>query len=86
MKRHFPYIPEENIFFVSHMSDHPLSKADICREHGATLLFDDNMRNARECLDAGIATILFERPWNRDDPFEHPLLYRVTGWEAIIPA
>ncbi len=83
IQKYFPAL-SGSVYFSSHMSDAPLSKADICREHGATLLIDDNMRNAKECVEAGIVTILLTRPWNRDDTFSHPLLHRVDTWEDII--
>lgn len=56
----------------------------VCKDYDITLMIDDAIENAYELCDAGIYTILLEKPWNRDIVYEHPLLTRVKHWGEII--
>lgn len=47
-------------------------------------MIDDALENVYELCQAGITSVLIERPWNRDITFTHPLLYRVRDWHEII--
>ena len=47
-------------------------------------MIDDHIENARDLCREGISMILLEKPWNRNEDFEHPLLYRAKNWQEII--
>ncbi len=79
---HFPRI--EDIHFVNHFSKDARPKSEVCKASGITLMIDDHTENARDLCGHGISIILLEKPWNRNDLFEHPLLYRAKDWNEII--
>jgi 5'(3')-deoxyribonucleotidase len=81
---HFPEIWSSKIAFVNHFSDDSEPKSGACREHGVTLLIDDSIENAYDLSKEGIASIILEKPWNRDIIFDHPLVYKVKDWQEII--
>ncbi len=80
---HFPYLGEESVHFVNHFSTEARPKSMVCKDYDITLMIDDAIENAYELCDAGIYTILLEKPWNRDIVYEHPLLTRVKHWGEI---
>jgi 5' nucleotidase, deoxy (Pyrimidine), cytosolic type C protein (NT5C) len=84
MRVHFPFVLEDRIHFVNHFSADALPKSQVCQSLWVTLMIDDALENAYELCHAGIATVLIERPWNRDIEYVHPLLYRVRDWHEII--
>lgn len=47
-------------------------------------MIDDSFENARDLVENGISCILLEKPWNRKESFNHPLLYRAKDWAEII--
>ena len=49
-----------------------------------TLLIDDHIGNAQDLAQAGLTTIILDRPWNRHIEFQHPFVYRVKDWQEII--
>lgn len=79
---HLPTI--KNVYFVNHFSKDARPKSDICKSFGISMMIDDHIENALDLIEHGIACILLEKPWNRNEHFEHPLLYRVKDWEEII--
>lgn len=81
---HFPSIEKERIYFVNHFSDDARPKSYACDTHGVTLMIDDSFENARDLVENGISCILLEKPWNRKESFNHPLLYRAKDWAEII--
>lgn len=84
MQQHFPMISSENILFSNHLTGAEVTKSSLCKMHGITLLVDDNIHNAMDVVGQGISCILLEKPWNKNDTFEHPLLYRAKNWHEII--
>ena len=82
--KHFPYISDDRIFFANHMTEQEITKSSFMKAHDITLLIDDNMKNVLDAVENGISCILIERPWNRHDAYEHPLLFRVSSWQDII--
>lgn len=84
LKYYFPEIPEEQIHFVNHYIDEARPKSDVCKSFGISLMIDDHIENARDLCEKGITMILLEKPWNRNEHFEHPLLYRAKDWQEII--
>lgn len=81
---YFGEIPESDIHFVNHYSTEALPKSAVCKTLGIDLMIDDHIENARDLATNNIVTILLEKPWNRHDTFDHPLIYRVKDWEEII--
>jgi uncharacterized HAD superfamily protein len=62
------------------MSGASRSKAELCREVGASVLVDDNPVYARECAEAGIDVLQFGAyPWNRN-VHAHPRITLVRSW------
>lgn len=47
-------------------------------------MIDDAFHNAVDLVENDIACILLEKPWNRDNTYTHPLLYRAKDWNEII--
>lgn len=83
-EKYFPYIPEDHVFFANHMTQMEVTKSSFMKVHDITLLIDDNIKNAYDAVENGIACILVEKPWNRHDTYKHPLLQRVKSWKDII--
>jgi hypothetical protein len=81
---HIPFLSQDDVYFVNHFSSDARPKSDVCIEKWITLLIDDALENAYELTHKGIPCLLLEKPWNRDITYEHPLLYRVKDWNAII--
>ena len=82
VEKHFPEV--EEIYFVNHFSEKQLPKSHVCHEKHISLMIDDHMGNAIDLTENGIVCILLEKPWNRHETFDHPLLYRVRDWQEII--
>lgn len=81
---HFPEIGASHIAFVNHFYTDARPKSHACKEMNITLMIDDSIENVYDLAEAGIFCILLEKPWNRDIPFEHHLVYRVKDWYEII--
>jgi uncharacterized HAD superfamily protein len=47
-------------------------------------MIDDGLHNALDLAEHGIVCILLDKPWNRKDEADHPLIYRVQDWQEII--
>ncbi|KAJ3308019.1 hypothetical protein HDU76_004182 [Blyttiomyces sp. JEL0837] len=92
-------------FTPSHQSNQPTAsiqlpkrKSDLCRALGATILIDDSLDHARDCIVAGIDVLLFDYegqyPWSKgsitstneskvETQQEPGNLTRVNNWEQI---
>lgn len=44
------------------------------------LLLEDNVDNCRASIDAGIACVLYDRPWNQTDEFKRVYRWRQYSW------
>ena len=84
VSKHFPDIFDDRIFFANHLRDGHASKSSFCHQHHITLMIDDGLHNAIDLAENGIACILLDRPWNRNDEVNHQLIYRVKNWQEII--
>lgn len=86
LAEHFPGVFKA-VFLGNHfaLSGASRSKAELCREAGATILVDDNPVYARECADAGIDVLQFNLAGNyawggkREDD-AHPRITHVRSW------
>ena len=80
----FPNIFDDRIFFANHSRERHVSKSSICQTHGITLMIDDGLHNALDLVEHGIVCILLDKPWNRQDTADHPLIHRARDWQEII--
>ena len=81
---YFPEIHPSNIHFANHLSQHHHAKSTICQSLGITLMIDDGLHNALDLVEHGIVCILLDKPWNRQDTADHPLIHRARDWQEII--
>src|SRR5262249_48775211 len=50
------------------LGDIHVSKADVCKELGATYIIDDQLVNVTACAEAGVTAVLFgDYHWNQHD-------------------
>jgi len=89
IQRHYPGI-FKHIHFGNHWAKEgaSLSKSEICKSIGATVLIDDNPGYAMECAEAGIHVLLYD--WNHEYPWSktpdgptHERIQRVSDWEEV---
>jgi uncharacterized HAD superfamily protein len=58
------------------------NKVEICKEFEINLMIEDHEVYAAQCAEAGIPTLLFDKPWNKNA--KHPNITRVKNWiEAL---
>ena len=64
---HFPNIFNE-IFFMNHFSTEWESrkKGDVCNEIGVSVMIDDSLIYAEDCLIPERKVVLYKRPWNEN--------------------
>jgi len=82
VEQHFPGM-FSGVFLANHYSTYGESrkKSDFCKEHKLDYLVDDNIQHINDCVEEGISTLLFDKPWNQDGvPNSVP---RVKTWRAI---
>ncbi len=61
------------------------SKADICRQIGATTLIDDHLKHCLAVNDAGFDSILFgDYPWNRPSGDLPAGIARAGNWQETL--
>lgn len=63
-------------------NDEKVTKADVCIEKKADLLIEDAAHHAVGTANAGITTILYERPWNLMQK-DLDNLYKVKTWDEV---
>ena len=60
-----------------------VTKADICREIGATFLIDDLPRHCNIAAESGITSLVFgDYTWNRNETIVQGV-HRVKDWQAV---
>ena len=47
-------------------------------------MVEDNIDHCLDLANHEVKTYLLERPWNRNNNQEHPLIKKVNGWNDII--
>lgn len=57
------------------------TKAEICRDLEASLLIDDSLVYAKQCVEIGIKAILLDSPWNQNGYVKG--ITRVKDWKEI---
>ena len=65
--KHFPEIFSD-IFFMNHFSTEWESrkKGDVCNEIGVSVMIDDSLVYAEDCLIPERKVVLYKRPWNEN--------------------
>jgi uncharacterized HAD superfamily protein len=81
--KHFPDT-FTSVHFTSHVSKTlKKNKSIVCKELGVEIMIEDNLDFALELAHNGIASLLVEKPWNKQRTEEHPLITRVKDWKEI---
>ncbi len=83
---HLPNIFSEVFFSSNHYTKAKNSgrtKAEICYDLDASLLIDDSLEYAKQCVKKGIEVLLFgdDSPWNQNGEIKG--VTRVKDWQAI---
>jgi len=73
--------PQTQVFYSKSYIDNGKTKAEICRELGIELMVEDHFDTAIVCYEAGIRTLLFDKPWNQES---NGKLERVHNWREIL--
>ena len=82
--KHFSNIFSEVFFSSNHYTKAKNSgrtKAEICYDLGVSLLIDDSLEYAKQCVEKGINTILLDSPWNQNGNLEG--ITRVNNWKEV---
>jgi 5'(3')-deoxyribonucleotidase len=58
-----------------------ISKLEFCIKNGAKRIIEDNTKNASECGEGGISSILLTKPWNENVSTNS--FKRVKNWLAV---
>lgn len=58
-------------------------KSDLCLEHQAKILIEDDWENASECAAKGIRVLLLDSPWNQSSNLGS-LITRVSSWAELM--
>lgn len=83
LESHFPSTFAGVHFIELRGGRHKISKAQICREIGASYLIDDNAEHCALAQEAGVQGLLFgDYGWNRAAKVA-PGVVRVRDWQAV---
>lgn len=82
--KHFGEIFKE-VHFVPYWDKiNPRSKAEICKEIGASYLIDDIVKHCNLAAESGVQALLFgDYSWNQGDDI-HPDVLRVKNWQEVL--
>jgi len=86
--KYFPNIFSDIFFSSNHYTKAKNSgrtKAEICCDLEVSLLIDDSLAYAKQCIEKGINVFLFgdNNPWNQNHE-EHENITRVKDWNEIM--
>ncbi|MCH7562145.1 MAG: hypothetical protein IIC67_12455 [Thaumarchaeota archaeon] len=59
------------------------SKSEICVKEGYDIIVEDNVKNAIECAEKGIKSILIVHPWTKTENLPESVI-QVNNWEEIL--
>ena len=80
-----PCVSPDRITVIA--SGSPESKLDILHQLGVRYFVEDRLETCKHLKEFGIEPLLFEQPWNRDEPA--PGLIRISDWmqlkECLLP-
>lgn len=72
--------PNARVHFSRNYLEDGKSKGEIAKELGADVMIEDDVSTAMDCSRNGIATLLFDKPWNQ----EGNGLVRVRNWQEVM--
>jgi uncharacterized HAD superfamily protein len=84
ISRYFPNTFYDIIFSSNHYTgakNNGETKAEICKKIGASLLIDDSLVYAKQCIENGIEVMLLDSPWNQNGCIQG--IKRVKNWKEI---
>jgi len=82
LERNFPELKFDLIFSGDAWKNLNKSKKEICLENGISLMIEDNPNYVLDCSKAGINSILFDKPWNKNlDEKGYKNIFRVKNWK-----
>lgn len=88
IEKYFPGVFDRVILGVGHSErgERSVTKADVCRQIGASVMVDDQVAHLAGAAENGIRTLLFGRyPWNESQPLP-PNTLRVADWPEVCAA
>lgn len=82
------YFPDKDIpvYFTNQYTPathKKLTKSEVCKKVGATIIIEDSPAYVLDCANAGIRVLMYDRPWNRTVA-NNPLITRVNSWSEIL--
>jgi uncharacterized protein len=84
LKRHFKE-SYSGIFYSGRFNGLGKTKAEICKEIGASRLIEDCLSYAIDCSENGIPVLLFDQPWNQNGNLSNTLITRIKGgWAEVL--
>ena len=86
LDKHFPDMFQDVIFtntdsYIRKAGS--LKKSDVCKEYQVTLIIEDQVEFANDCVENGIDTFLLEMPWNTGSNVNANVM-RVQNWQDLI--
>ncbi len=73
-----------SIEFANFFSRFSTKKSVICKKLWASIIIEDNLKNAIECAEADIRVYLLDKPWNQDyNKKIHGWIIKVKSWCEI---
>jgi 5'(3')-deoxyribonucleotidase len=84
LDEHFEDIFHHVRFIASRKNGHKITKAQVCREIGASYLIDDNAEHCNLAAKAGVQALLFgEYGWNKNAKL-HKNTLRTKNWQEVL--
>jgi 5'(3')-deoxyribonucleotidase len=84
LEQHFPSLFKDVHFVPIWEPDNKITKADICKEIGASYLIDDLPRHCNVAAEGGLKAILFgDYGWNRNEKIAKGVI-RCKDWSAVL--
>lgn len=84
LRRNFPGSYSE-VFYSGDFNGQGKSKAEICKELGASVIIEDCLKYALDCSSHGIPVFLMNQPWNQRGDLDDTLITRIKfGWPEIL--
>lgn len=59
-------------------------KSEICHAEGVVLMIEDSLEYASRCAEAGVPSLLLDKPWNQGDTPGG--VFRVSSWSEALRA
>ncbi len=79
---HFGDIFSDVLFTLHRKDSNYKTKGDLCKQHGASWLIDDNVEHCASANDVGVTTLLFgEYGWHHVAPKDQ---IKCKDWQAVL--